>query len=153
MGREIDPLPSHPNLEGGAGGNPETEPKRRGSAQKRRGEAIPPAEQARSVRLLTDPEVGLGERNALQVAEQYPFAAVRAQVFRYLRDHADGKARSAGCIPQRLAQPKRVPAAVTEADRAGPLWQRHHTADETAEMETEERRRKYDPAYWKEVRE
>ncbi len=141
QGREgNDPIPPNPDLDGGAGGNRPEMPKLRGSAHSQR---IPPAEQARSVRLLTDPEIGLSESQALAAAVLHPFDAIRAQAFRYLRDHAAGKARSPGCIPQRLAQPQRFPAAVSESDRASPLWQRHHTEAETYELEAAERRAKY----------
>lgn len=141
------PIPDPVVLEGDAGETAPDAPKVRGRAQKRRGETIPPAEQARSVRLLTDPKVGLGEQAALQTAQGYPFEEIRRQVFRYLRDRADGKAHSPGCIPQRVAQPKRFPATITEEDRASPLWARHADADDH-DAEAEERRRKYDPNCW-----
>lgn len=144
------PLPDPVVLEGGAGETAPDVPEVRDSAQKRRGTpaaAISPAEQARSVRLLTDPEVGLGEQVALQTAERFPFRELRRQVFRYLRDRDDGKARSPGCIPQRAAQPKRFPATITEADRLTALWQRHADEADTADEE-QELRRKYDPQMW-----
>lgn len=128
-GRDIPSLPS----EGGAG--EDGQPKRRGP--------IDPAESVRSVALLTDPDVGLSEAQAVEVAAKHPWQEVRRQVFRYMRDVEDGKAAGPGCLPYRIGHPRKFPAQLTEGDRASPLWQRHHSEEETAAMEAEERRRRY----------
>jgi hypothetical protein len=136
------PIPSEV-LEGGAGETDPDAPEVRDSAQFRPNGA----EQARAVALLTDDEVGLSPYMAIQAATRYSFAEIRRAVFRYLRDRADGKADSPGCLPYRLANPKRFPATISEADRASALWVRHADADDY-DAEAEERRRKYDPQFW-----
>jgi hypothetical protein len=160
--------PSYPAVDpsGGAGGT-ETAPEVRASAQKRRGtrpddqpaapagpQHIPPAEQARSVRLLTDPEVGLYPKLAGDAAERYGFREIAAQVFRYLRDRAAGQVRSPGCIPQRLAKPEQFPAQLEADDLEHDLWLRHASE---ADLEwgrreaAESRRRMYIPDEYSDI--
>ena len=94
--------------------------------------------------LLTDPEVGLYPKVANEVVEKYTFREIAAQVFRYLRDHAKGKAYSPGCIPGRLSKPDQFPAEVDLDDFESALWLRH--ADESdREWAAEARRRMYIP--------
>lgn len=138
-GRNDPSYPAFP-LDGGAGGNQPQAPKVRGSAQSR----IDPAEQARSVRMLTDPDVGLYPKLASDAAERHPFRAIAAQVFRYLRDRDARKVRSPGCIPQRLARPDMFPAEMEIDDFDRDLWLRH-ASDDDLEWGQGAARRKYIP--------
>ncbi len=107
--------PTQPALEGGPG---ETGPDPTPSA----------AEQERSYALLTDPDVGASDQLAAELALRYPFEQVRRQVFRYLRDFADDRVHSVGVLRSRLQ--RRLPATITDRDRASELWQRHSAPDD-----------------------
>jgi hypothetical protein len=84
------------------------------------------AQQARSVALLTDPDVRLDPQLARALAKAYPFEEIRRQIFRLMRDLGTGKVKHPNAIKARLA--KRFSATITEQDRASPLWARHATA-------------------------
>lgn len=102
--------PTQPSPEGGPG---ETGPEPAPSAD----------DQARSYALLTDPDVGASDQLAAELALRYPFEQVRRQVFRYLRDLGEDKVHSVGVLRSRLQ--RRLPATITDRDRASDLWQRH----------------------------
>jgi hypothetical protein len=127
-GRKEDPtyLP-----EGGAGGETDSP------------EQPSPDEQARSVALLMDEEVGAVQKLAMALAQTYSYEQIRRQVFRFMRDRAKGDVKHAGVLRRRLED--HAPASITQEDRASPLWQRHHSEEETAALETEEIRRRYIP--------
>ena len=97
------------------------------------------ADEARSIALLTDPEIGWDLAGAGAIASKHPFEEVRAHVFRARRDMAAGKISSFGAIKLRLA--RGFGASIVDADRASSLWQRHATEQD----EAAERRRKYFP--------
>ena len=89
---------------------------------------ISPAEQARSLALLTDPDVGINGKLLAELAATYPFRQIRLQVFRALRDLAAGDVKTLGVIKHRLKYG--TPATVTDADRESDLWARHDGLDE-----------------------
>jgi len=101
-----------------------------------------PDDTARSIALLTDPEIGLDEPFARGLAEHYPFEEIRLQVFRLRRDLGDGSAKSWGALAARLKG--RWSATLTKADKNTRLWRRHETDTD--------RRRAYDPYYQEEQR-
>lgn len=101
-----------PKPEGGVGETPEPE--------------VADGEQERSKALLMEPEVGLDDALATQLANAYPFVEIRRQVFRFLRDRKIGSVKSAGVLRSRLA--RKYAATVTETDRASPLWARYGDA-------------------------
>jgi len=86
------------------------------------------AEQARSIALLTDPAVGCDPRLAAALAAAHPFGEIRRQAFRYLADLARGRVRSPAVLRRRLDE--HFAAAITERDRASPLWARHPDPDD-----------------------
>lgn len=129
-GGDLPSLPSPIVLEGGAGETAESASGEAASAPKRRGTPVDPADAVRSVGLLTDPEVGLSDHVAVQVAEKYTWEEVRRAVFRFVRDRRDGKANGPGCLPHRLAKPERFPSTISGEDLESDLWQRHHTPEE-----------------------
>ncbi len=95
------------------------------------GEAEPADdEQARSVALLEDPEIGLDHTMASGLAQTYPFEEIRKQVFRFVRDRQAGTVKSAGVLGSRLK--RKFAASVTDRDRTSELWCRHAKPDEVA---------------------
>ena len=119
----IDPnQPTHPTQEGGVG---ETE---------------------RSVTLLTDPDVGVSEQRARQLAQRFTLMAIREQVFQFLRDRDAGRVHSPGVIGTRLERGY-APGRIQESDRASPVWGRHWTDED----EAEEIRRRYIPDEYKDI--
>jgi hypothetical protein len=121
----IDPnQPTHPNPEGGVG---ETDAER-------------------SVALLTDPEVGVSEQRARQLALRFTLAAIREQVFQFLRDRQAGRVHSPGVIGTRLERGY-APGRIQESDRASPVWERHWTEED----EAEDIRRRYIPDEYKDI--
>jgi hypothetical protein len=112
-----------------------------------------PPEIERSVTLLTDIDVGLDEEMATRIAQRYSFDAIRAHVFRYLRDRAAaaGKnpaVRSPAVIETRLR--KGWPATITESDKRSELWDRHAAEDEREDSEAA-RRAKYIPDEYSDI--
>lgn len=117
-GIDLDPKPgidlnqpTHPNPEGGVG---ETDAER-------------------SVALLTDPDVGVSEQRARQLALRFTLEAVREQVFQFLRDRQAGRVHSPGVIGTRLERGY-APGRIQESDRASPVWERHWTEADEEEL-------------------
>lgn len=135
LGRKVgrDTGTNLPTLEGGLG---ETAPE--------------PADAARSAALLVD--VGLAEGLAIDLARRHPFEEIRRQVFQYARDlekQHGNKPEGPGVIPGRLK--RHHPAKIEESDLATPLWQRHHSEEETAAWSAAENRRKYIPDEYSDI--
>jgi len=106
----------------------------------RNGRHPPPEEAARSFRLLTDPEVGLGEKQARRLADEHAFSWLLRQVFAWRRDLEAGKVSGPGALVSRCDRHFSA-GEITERDRASPLYRRHVSEAD----EAEERRRKYLP--------
>jgi hypothetical protein len=130
---------------GGAGG-PEPAPKLRDGAPER----IDPAEQTRSVQLLTHSAVGVYPKLAAETAAVYSFRKIAAQVFRYFRDHAAGGAFSPGCIPGRLSKPEQFPAEMELEDFQTDLWL-DHAGEDDLEWGRQAIRRKYIPEEYADI--
>ncbi len=116
-----------PEPEGGLGETPEPE-------------ADDEAERQHSKALLMEPEIGLDDTLATQLAADYPFEQVRRQVFRFLRDRRAGTVKSAGVLRSRLA--RNFAATINETDRASPLWAKY--GDPPAEDSAGNQPGKYD---------
>jgi hypothetical protein len=137
VGREIDD-PTY--LPGGSGGA--------GQKQSNSGPADD-EERQRSFALLTDSEVGLDKSSAAVLAQRYRFEAIKAMVFRFVRDRDAGTVRSAAIITTRFSK-SYAPGPVLRSDRESALWRRHcaeEGADVTGESPEEIRRRYMPPGY------
>lgn len=82
-------------------------------------------EQERSFRLLTDPEVGIEQQQARQLAGKHHFGWIEKHVFAYQADRERGKAQGTGALIHRLVS-KWSTGALTNADRDSALYARHH---------------------------
>lgn len=87
--------------------------------------APPTTEQARSLALLTDPDVGCSPAFAADLAASYSFEQILRQVMRAARELNQPKPPivSFGIIRSRLE--RRAAASILPADRETALWQRH----------------------------
>jgi hypothetical protein len=86
-------------------------------------------EQQRSLALLTDPEVGLSEKQARRLATTHQFHWIVRQVFAFLDDQRTGKVSSTGALVSRLDR-KFAPGELTQRDRASALYRRHVSEEE-----------------------
>ncbi len=112
-----------------------------GSADAHRNGCHPPPEEAeRSFRLLTDPEVGLGEKQAMRLARVHAFPWLLRQVFAWRRDLEAGRVSGPGALVSRCDRHFSA-GELTERDRASPLYRRYVSEAD----EAEERRRRYIP--------
>jgi hypothetical protein len=113
--------------------------------------AIPEEEQQRSLALLTDPDVGLDRRTAVQFAAQYEFSYLLTHVCVWRRELDGGKVRGNGALRTRIR--KGFGGALSKTDRASPLFVRHATADEREpDGDSEEaRRHKYIPDEYRDI--
>ncbi|MCD6291804.1 MAG: hypothetical protein J7M34_15010, partial [Anaerolineae bacterium] len=105
-----------------------------------------PEESARGFRLLTDPEVGLSEKQARRLAGEHTFSWLLRQVFAWRRDLEAGKVSGPGALVSRCDRHFDA-GELTERDRASPLYRRHVSEID----EADERRRKYVPDAYAEL--
>lgn len=98
-----------------------------------------PDEQARSVALLTDPDVGMWEQTARQLAARYPFENILRHVMHWAYQFGQGDVTSAMVLEARLARAQGPP--IGPGARASPLYRRHVQVDTDGETEMDRRRR------------
>ena len=114
--------------------------------------SIPAEEQARSLALLTDPDVNLDRRTARQFAAQYAFGYLLTHACVWRRELDGGRVRGNGALRTRIR--KGFGGALSKTDRASPLFLRHATADERRlddEDSEEARRHKYIPDEYRDI--
>jgi hypothetical protein len=100
---------------------------------------------ARSLRLLQDPEVGLGDRQARRLASTIPFELLFAQVLTWRRELRAGRVNSPGAIVSRCDQ-QRQPDPLPQDYTGDPLYLR------AAGLSVgEARRQRYVPAEYEDV--
>ena len=97
-------------------------------------------EQASSVALLTDPDVGMWEQTARRLAARYPFDRILRHVLHWRYQYEQGDVTSPMVLESRLARGMGPP--IGPGARASPLYRRHmHDADSNGETEADRRRR------------
>jgi hypothetical protein len=101
-----------------------------------------PDEQARSVAVLTDPDVGMWDQTARQLAARYPFENILRHVMHWAYQHEQGEVHSPMVLEARLARNTGPP--IGPGSRASPLYRRHVAVDTDGETE-DDRRRRYIP--------
>ena len=100
-------------------------------------------EQAQSVALLTDPDVGMWGQTARRLAAMYPFERILRHVMHWRYQFEQGEVTSPMALESRLARADGPP--IGPGARASPLYRRHvQGADADGETE-QDRMRKYIP--------
>ena len=100
-------------------------------------------EQARSIALLTDPDVGMWRSTATELAVQYPFDEILRHVIAWRWQFEAGEVRSPRVLVGRLRRSAGLP--LTERDRSSPLYLRHISEDEVMAQRHAELLNKYLP--------
>lgn len=100
-------------------------------------------EQAQSVALLTDPDVGMWEQTARQLAARYPFDRILRHVLHWRYQFEQGDVTSPMALESRLARADGPP--IGPGARASPLYLRHMPGVDAYGETEQDRRRRYIP--------